>query len=938
MNGNDSIHQLQTDDFRLKVGMDLVRQQLELLFEPDEWIEFRSFQGQAAASHCYYTTLGRVRENDSDLRKWIDEHNSDIWRGIYFGVNARKSRHGSGVRGMSKDVDVKSYRALFVDFDDANYSEALARLQATSLPAPTLAVSSGRLSGTHFYWVFEEPIDDEVIWIGLQKTLISTLHSDASIHNPSRIMRLAGTFNYARENDCRIRFVGKKLTRWDDLGIEPERVFTPDDAPPRNTNIPPSHKNLNATTQKFLDEPCGAGNRNLTLFAAAMDYNGNGFPVKDALKELGDDRAVARDGLNRGEAYRTIHNAYKRAAKPTNAPNVIIGGDTDRFSNAMVFLSIDRGNDAKGWDFDADLEWLEAPTPVDMDPEADHNTRGRLDVEPIRVRRTDDEDDTPIDVEDLPPWQFTYKNSSTVKVANCHKEKVQTGKKTTTITYAKSAREIGSEIYSEFGKWPKYCEGLGPFFLIRHGKNAHRVHTPRNPSDLFSVFHSHGTVYWPSTGTGVTISQADRSPATLVTKGELFEYLSNTPLDEDHHYESISYFPQFPVNPSTFYVPLQLPKPTGEHLRTLVDAMNADSPIDRQLLLAALLTPGWGGPPGTRPLFIFTSDYGQGSGKTETAKLIGNVWGGAVALDASLPWETLTKSIMSSPDYLSRCFLFDNLKGRFSAASIEAGITAQRISGHRMYHGTVTRPNDATFMVTYNMPELSRDLAQRAIVIKLGKPSNANFIVWANTYLRKYRLELLADIMSVLGRDGSKVAEESGTRWRAWQEGVLAKIPGIDVDAVTATIRERQGFSDGERSDGVEIALALRSYLVAERRTGADGGDFSDSLTAHEVHAVLEAAGVWKSRENVSQAAARQACMRYARTSLMGARLLGSPDSSRDKVLVRVDSDGRPIRSRGDTRSSLVAFPIEQVDGYLREQGVEPGDGDDETLPGLPPF
>ena len=60
------------------------------------------------------------------------------------------------------------------------------------LPGATLQVDTGGKS-VHNYWVFAEPIsvDD---WKSLQTRLLDHADADRSLKNPSRVMRLPGTF------------------------------------------------------------------------------------------------------------------------------------------------------------------------------------------------------------------------------------------------------------------------------------------------------------------------------------------------------------------------------------------------------------------------------------------------------------------------------------------------------------------------------------------------------------------------------------------------------------------------------------------------------------------------------------------------------------------------------------------------------------------------
>ena len=48
----------------------------------------------------------------------------------------------------------------------------------------------------HIYYELDKPIKDLQLWSSIQRAIANTLQSDPVVHNPSRIMRLAGTVNY----------------------------------------------------------------------------------------------------------------------------------------------------------------------------------------------------------------------------------------------------------------------------------------------------------------------------------------------------------------------------------------------------------------------------------------------------------------------------------------------------------------------------------------------------------------------------------------------------------------------------------------------------------------------------------------------------------------------------------------------------------------------
>ena len=84
-------------------------------------------------------------------------------------------------------------RAVFCEWDDRPKEWQVDAWKDLHLPEPTLQVDTGGKS-IHNYWVFAEPIsvDD---WKSLQTRLLDHADADRSLKNPSRVMRLPGTFH-----------------------------------------------------------------------------------------------------------------------------------------------------------------------------------------------------------------------------------------------------------------------------------------------------------------------------------------------------------------------------------------------------------------------------------------------------------------------------------------------------------------------------------------------------------------------------------------------------------------------------------------------------------------------------------------------------------------------------------------------------------------------
>ena len=114
----------------------------------------------------------------STVEEWQNEG-----RGVYAVIND----------GGDTDSEITQCRAVFCEWDDRPKEWQVDAWKDLGLPEPTIQVDTGGKS-IHNYWVFAEPIsvDD---WKSLQTRLLDHADADRSLKNPSRVMRLPGTFH-----------------------------------------------------------------------------------------------------------------------------------------------------------------------------------------------------------------------------------------------------------------------------------------------------------------------------------------------------------------------------------------------------------------------------------------------------------------------------------------------------------------------------------------------------------------------------------------------------------------------------------------------------------------------------------------------------------------------------------------------------------------------
>jgi hypothetical protein len=101
--------------------------------------------------------------------------------GIYFVVNG----------GGHRNTEVASCKAIFYEHDNIPKEQQLTLWKSLKLPQPTIQVDTGGKS-IHSYWRLDCSVSQ---WCDLQADLLEYADGDRSLKNPSRVMRLAGSWH-----------------------------------------------------------------------------------------------------------------------------------------------------------------------------------------------------------------------------------------------------------------------------------------------------------------------------------------------------------------------------------------------------------------------------------------------------------------------------------------------------------------------------------------------------------------------------------------------------------------------------------------------------------------------------------------------------------------------------------------------------------------------
>jgi hypothetical protein len=281
-------------------------------------------------------------------------------------------------------------------------------------------------------------------------------------------------------------------------------------------------------------------------------------------------------------------------------------------------------------------------------------------------------------------------------------------------------------------------------------------------------------------------------------------------------YEAVELLPHCPPLPGHFYMHPPPEGSDGKALEELLGRFHPATEADRSLMHAAILTLFWGGRPGSRPAFLIEAEDddgqgGRGAGKTTLAEVAAALSGGHFDARPSEDIDKLLTRLLSPEALGRRVCLLDNVKTlRFSWADLEGLITADTISGRRLYVGEGRRPNTLTWFITLNNASLSKDMAQRCVIIRVKRPIFD--ACWKETTLgliEEKRWAIIGDILARLSGPAEALARHS--RWAAWEEEVLARVP--DPAACQKLIADRQAEVDGDQEDSDLVRGAFAAYL-----------------------------------------------------------------------------------------------------------------------------
>jgi hypothetical protein len=701
-------------------------------------------------------------------------------RGVYATLNPTRADVLGGARSVMDDHVVRRKR-LVIDVDPvkavkngmATQAERVAALERAYLirdllrqhgdfPDPVV-IDSG--NGGQLVYAIDLPVVDD----GLVRRALQALADcfddeaaevDVRVFNPSRICRLPGTRNCkGQDTPERPHRRAEVLERPEQLVLVPREALEAlaDLAPPETatTRATASGRRTTGPGQQRPPAPEAAG------------AGGDALAWQDLVAHLSREEVARRA------------SAYVSRMPPAISGQ---GGHDQTFAVACRLvrdfgLAVDEASPIL-------QHYNERCQPPWTDQQLRHKLQGA-------------------DEYDGPRGQFVWSLTNYREEAKTFTNK-QGEPQTTRVKRGLPAPLVADAILRLGSGWPRR---VGEVLFVPGDYDGRKLRVLKEPADLFAWVALQlpeardNALRWAS---GAGMPSQELLHAVLRQKAENFR--------------AVELLPHQPSLPGHFYLHPAVTPGNGRTLEALLDRYAPATPADRALLQAAFLTPFWGGPSGRRPLLLLTAarlatDQGVGVGKTTLAQHLGLLAGGYLMFSDGEKFEEVQKRIHSPEADGKRVVILDNIRSdTFAWAEFESLITTETISGRRMFFGEGQRPNVLTYIVTMNQPRFGRDMAKRAVTIKLDRPDyGPRWEEETRAFIEARRWELVGDILAAL----QAPAPVTGpfTRWAAWEAGVLACCG--DVAACLEAIDRRQAEVDATREERDLVRDYFAEYLAA---------------------------------------------------------------------------------------------------------------------------
>ena len=285
------------------------------------------------------------------------------------------------------------------------------------------------------------------------------------------------------------------------------------------------------------------------------------------------------------------------------------------------------------------------------------------------------------------------------------------------------------------------------------------------------------------------------------------------------------------------------------HLLDLLRDFDFQSEGDRARAVGSFITPALKAGRFLKdrvPADVAEADQSQ-SGKTYRQKVIAAVYNERVSLVTSREGgvgsmdESLNQALVGGRPFIQ----FDNIRGRFESAHVEAFMTAEGSFPCRVpYRGEVTVPAESYFVfLTSNGVDTTRDFANRSNIIRIRKkPPGFVFTKYPEgdllTRVRHWQAYYLGCIFAVIRswhEQGRPRTEETRHDFREWVQV---------VDWIAQNIFKTGPVMDGHQQAQERVSNPALVWLRKVVLAISDTGELGRGLTATELHSLCDSADI----------------------------------------------------------------------------------------------
>lgn len=249
---------------------------------------------------------------------------------------------------------------------------------------------------------------------------------------------------------------------------------------------------------------------------------------------------------------------------------------------------------------------------------------------------------------------------------------------------------------------------------------------------------------------------------------------------------------------------------------------------------------------GRVPADVAEADQSQ-SGKTYRQKLIAALFNERISLVTSRQGgvgsidESLNQALVGGRPFIQ----FDNFRGRFDSAHLEAFLTAERSFSCRVpYRGEVTVPPEHYFIfITSNGVDTTRDLANRSNIIRIRKKSPGfvfrkfpeGDLLAHVRHQQAYYLGCVLAVIRAWHTEGKPVTIETRHDFREWVQMV-----DWICQHILGTVPVMDGHQQAQERVSNPGLVWLRNLVLAIN----ENGDLNQALTATEINTLCNATDI----------------------------------------------------------------------------------------------